>query len=763
MTFNPAQANHFVELLTQRAAIHPQRTALHCLGDAPSDNGSYSFAELDSRARAMAAQLQQTASNGDRALILLHSSIDYVSAFFGCLYAGVIAVPAYPPESMTAQHIKRVASILDNAKPTVILTHSSLVESITRTLAAMPGIQSPQILVVDSVDVRLADDWRMPIIANDGIAFLQYTSGSTATPKGVKVGHDNLLANQRAIKQGFAIGDDDVFVSWLPLYHDMGLVGSLLQPLYSGIPLALMSPRYFLERPVRWLEAVARFGGTISGGPDFAFRLCNERISEAQLEGLRLDSWRLAFCGAEPIRYSTLTTFAEKFAAIGLPSNAPYPCYGLAEATLLVSGGSPAQAARALIGDVQALAENRLQIADGGVVLVDCGQEQDGHDVAIVDPASDLVLSDGQIGEIRFAGPSVTHGYWQNSQATSETFVVASGKTWLHTGDLGFIYQGSLFITGRSKDLILIRGQNLYPQDIEQSLEEQIELLRKGRVAAFAVASDGCEGIGIAAEIGRGTQKLIPATNLFEAINEVVALSCQEPAALILLLNPGALPKTSSGKLQRCACRQGWLDGSLDYYAVQQGGQTTAIATVTAKLNVVERQVAAIWCEVLGINAVAPQQSFFALGGQSITAVQVISCLREQLGVTVEPRLFFEVPSLRDFSAVIEKAIAEADHDAAIAIPRLTETDDLTVSYGQESLWFLAQLDPCSTAYHIAGGVRISGALVLDALQQAFNGLAARHDALRSVFYAVDGQPRQRIRAPMPVSVDYHDLSGLAA
>ncbi|MCQ8129884.1 AMP-binding protein, partial [Methylomonas rivi] len=736
MTFYPAQAKNFVELLMQRAALHPQRMALHCLGDAASENGSYSFAELDQRARAVAVGLRQTVETGDRVLILLHSGIDYVAAFFGCLYAGAIAVPAFPPESAAKQHVNRIVSIVDDAQPKAILSHRALLDTINKGLAALPVKHAPQILAIDSIKPLLAGEWRMPDISQDAIAFLQYTSGSTASPKGVIVGHDNLLANQRAIKQGFAIGDDDVFVSWLPLYHDMGLVGSLLQPLYSGIPLVLMSPRYFLERPVRWLEAVSRFGGTISGGPDFAFRLCNERISEAQLQGLRLDSWRLAFCGAEPIRYDTLTTFADKFGAIGLPPTAPYPCYGLAEATLLVSGGRPEQAARALSCDPQALAEHRMQTAADGVALVDCGQVQPEHEATIVDPATDEPCADGRIGEIWFAGPSVTHGYWQNPEASAETFVAADGKTWLRTGDLGFFDQGSLFITGRSKDLILIRGQNIYPQDIEQTLENQIELLRKGRVAAFAVSIDGREGIGIAAEIGRSTQKLVPAENLFDAINEAVAQSCQEPAALILLLNPGALPKTSSGKLQRNACRQGWQDGSLDCYAVQHGGRRESVGTERAELNEFEQQIAAIWCEVLGIKAVMPQQSFFAVGGQSITAVQTIAKIRERLGVEVEPRLFFEVPSLREFAAAVAMLNAANNRDALPVIDRRTETDDLLLSFGQESLWFLSQLDPASTAYHIAGGVRIVGALDRGALQQAFDTLAARHDALRSVFYA---------------------------
>ncbi|WP_033411696.1 condensation domain-containing protein, partial [Methylosarcina fibrata] len=761
MTFNPAHSQNFVDLLVRRAERHPERIALHCIADGDGAVLSYGFADLDRRARAVAAHLQTVCAPGDRALILLHSGIDYVAAFFGCLYAGVIAVPAYPPESQAPQHLKRVASILHDAQPKLVLSHTALLDSVNAALATRCVSQRPAAIAVDQIDNAEAAAWRMPVIARDALAFLQYTSGSTASPKGVMVGHDNLLANQRAIKHGFGIHEDDVFVSWLPLYHDMGLVGSLMQPLYSGIPLALMSPRHFLERPLRWLEAVSRFGGTISGGPDFAYRLCNERIGEAQLVGLRLDSWRLAFCGAEPIRHETLASFAEKFSIAGLPASAPYPCYGLAEASLLVSGGLPGEGAHAVVYAADALAEHRAELAESGSVIVDCGRVQPEHQLAIVDLASGLECDECRIGEIRFSGPSVTHGYWQNPAATLEAFVHEDGKTWLRTGDLGFVRDGRLFVAGRVKDMILIRGQNLYPQDIEQALEEQIKLLRKGRIAAFSVNVDGREGIGIAAEIGRGTQKRVPAENLFDAINDTLAQCCQQPATLILLLNPGALPKTSSGKLQRRACYQAWREGALDVYASQWDGQRQPEQAAAEELTDFERSVAMIWREVLNVATVSAQQSFFALGGQSIAVIQAVAALSEQLGVTVEPALFFEKPKLREFAAVVEAQVNESATATVAPIAKGEQSEGLLLTYGQESLWFLMQLDPSSTAYHIAGGARIVGELDCEVLTQAFGVLALRHDALRTVFYAVDGQPRQRILPAFDVDLAYHDVREL--
>ncbi|MBM4200434.1 MAG: fatty acyl-AMP ligase, partial [Gammaproteobacteria bacterium] len=334
------QARNIVELLRQRADLHPERLALRVLADGASAESSLSYAALDQAAAALAAELQSRLAVGDRVLLALPTGTDYVTAFLGCLYAGAIAVPAHPPESSRSQFHERLRAIIEDAKPRLILTHSALVEAVAIALSPAMTAVGAEIVAVD--ELRCADAgraWQMPRLAPDAIAFLQYTSGSTSTPKGVVVGHDNLIANETAIQRGFGIGDQDAFVSWLPLYHDMGLVGGLLQPLFSGIVLNLMSPRHFLERPVRWLEAIARFGGTVSGGPDFAFRLCVDRITDAMAEGLDLSSWRVAFCGAEPVRHETMQAFAERFGGRRFNRHALYPCYGLAEATLLVTGG----------------------------------------------------------------------------------------------------------------------------------------------------------------------------------------------------------------------------------------------------------------------------------------------------------------------------------------------------------------------------------------------------------------------------------------
>ena len=552
-----------VQALQRRAALTPDRLALRFLAENPEQAVVLSYRELDQRARTIAAALQAEAEFGDRAVLLFPSGPDYVAAFFGCLYAGVIAVPAYPPESARRHHQERLLSIIADAEPRLLLTSADLRDALQQIDGA------PPLLCVDTLDSALAERWVEPTLPPEHIAFLQYTSGSTALPKGVQVSHGNLVANELLIRHGFGIdvNPDDVIVSWLPLYHDMGLIGGLLQPIFSGVPCILMSPAYFLGRPLRWLEAISQYGGTISGGPDFAYRLCSERVSESALERLDLSRWRVAYSGSEPIRLDTLERFAEKFTACGFSEDSFMASYGLAEATLFVAGTPRGTGIPALRVDDQALAQNRAEPGDGSPIM-SCGISQPEHAVLIVDPVTLEELADNAVGEVWAAGPSIARGYWRNPEASAKTFVQHAGRTWLRTGDLGFVRDGELFITGRLKDMLIVRGHNLYPQDIEQTVEREVEVVRKGRVAAFAVNQDGEEGIGIAAEISRSVQKILPPEALIKAIRQAVAEAYQEAPSVVVLLNPGALPKTSSGKLQRSACRNRLADGSLDSYAL---------------------------------------------------------------------------------------------------------------------------------------------------------------------------------------------------
>ncbi|ETK38222.1 peptide synthase [Pseudomonas fluorescens FH5] len=742
-----------VQSLQQRAAQTPDQVALRFLAESAEHSVVLSYRDLDQRARTIAAALQANAGLGERAVLLFPSGPDYVAAFFGCLYAGVIAVPAYPPESTRRHHQERLLSIISDAEPRLLLTIASLSEGLAQIENA------PKVLSVDTLEAQRADQWVEPDLKADDIAFLQYTSGSTALPKGVQVSHGNLVANEVLIRRGFGIdlNPDDVIVSWLPLYHDMGLIGGLLQPIFSGVPCVLMSPAYFLGRPLRWLEAISEYGGTISGGPDFAYRLCSERVSESALERLDLSRWRVAYSGSEPIRLDTLERFAEKFAACGFTPNNFFASYGLAEATLFVAGGTRGRGIPALRLDEQALAANRAEPGQGPAIM-SCGTSQPDHAVLIADPHTLTELPDQCVGELWATGPSIAHGYWRNPQASAKTFVQHAGRTWLRTGDLGFIRDGEVYITGRLKDLLIVRGHNLYPQDIEQTIEREVEVVRKGRVAAFAVNDQGLEGIGIAAEISRSVQKILPPEALIKAIRQAVAEACQQAPSVVVLLNPGALPKTSSGKVQRAACAIGHADGSLDSYAQFPGQQGQA--SEVALESDLQQRIAAIWCEQLQLAQVAGDDHFFLLGGNSITATQVVARLRESLGLELNLRLLFEAPTLAAFAA----AVAQLQQDGGVAqgaMHALSRQEDLPQSLAQNRLWITWQLDPHSSAYTIPGALHLRGELDEDSLRHSFQQLIQRHEALRTRFYERDGQAFQRVEATADFELPVIDLSDL--
>ncbi|VVO20933.1 non-ribosomal peptide synthetase [Pseudomonas fluorescens] len=742
-----------VHSLQRRAAQTPDQVALRFLAESAEHSVVLSYRDLDLRARTIAAALQANVDLGDRAVLLFPSGPDYVAAFFGCLYAGVIAVPAYPPESTRRHHQERLLSIISDAEPRLLLTIASLADGLAQIENA------PPVLSVDSLES--ADNWNAPDLQPDDIAFLQYTSGSTALPKGVQVSHGNLVANEVLIRRGFGIdlNPDDVIVSWLPLYHDMGLIGGLLQPIFSGVPCVLMSPAYFLGRPLRWLEAISEYGGTISGGPDFAYRLCSERVSDSALERLDLSQWRVAYSGSEPIRLDTLERFAEKFATCGFTPNNFFASYGLAEATLFVAGGTRGHGIPALRVDEKALAANRAEPGQGSAIM-SCGTHQPEHAVLIADPQTLTELPDNRVGELWASGPSIAHGYWRNPEATAKTFVQHAGRTWLRTGDLGFIRDGEVYITGRLKDLLIVRGHNLYPQDIEQTIEREVEVVRKGRVAAFAVNDQGLEGIGIAAEISRSVQKILPPEALIKAIRQTVAEAYQEAPSVVVLLNPGALPKTSSGKVQRAACALRHADGSLDSYA--QFPDLHVQVSDAALGCELQNQIAAIWCEQLHVATVAADDHFFLLGGNSITATQVVARLRETLGLELNLRMLFEAPTLEGFAA----NVAQLQQDGGVAqgaIQPLSRQEDLPQSLAQNRLWITWQLDPHSSAYTIPGALRLRGELDEDAVRLSFQHLVQRHEALRTRFYERDGQAFQRVEAKADFELQVIDLSDLPA
>ncbi len=553
-------------VLRQRVQHQPQQVGWRFLIDGETQVETLTYAELDQRARTIANRLQSENLAGERALLLYPSGLDYIAAFFGCLYAGVVAVPAYPPRPH--QRLDRVAAIAQNARSCVILTTRSLQQQIQPALVESLGFANTTWIRTDELTGDF-EEWSEPAIAPDHLAFLQYTSGSTGTPKGVMVSHANLMHNLAQIYQAFRHSPQSAGVIWLPPYHDMGLIGGILQPLYGGFPVTLMSPVIFLQKPIRWLQAISHDRATTSGAPNFAYKLCLEKTTLEQRSTLDLSSWDLAFTGAEPIQKETLERFATAFKPYGFRSTAFYSCYGLAEATLLVAGGSKGITPKSCEICADALTQNRVEIATGvqpARSLVSCGTAAE-QTLAIVHPKTLQPCANDEIGEIWVTGESVAQGYWQEPEATAQTFqaqLVGRSDRWLRTGDLGFLQAGELYITGRIKDVLIIRGRNYYPQDIEHTVAASHPSLNPLAGAAFSVDIGGTEQLAVVQEVHRSQWRSLDTESIIAAIRHTISQEYGLQVYAIQLLKPGSIPKTSSGKIQRYRCQQKFQENSLN-------------------------------------------------------------------------------------------------------------------------------------------------------------------------------------------------------
>jgi len=568
--FGPA---NLVKLVQYRAETEPHEPAFIYLTNGVDNEIVMTNADVDRQARRIAAWLQERNMFGQRVLLLYPPGLDFIVAYFGCLYAGAIAVPLYPPRRNRS--LLRIQSIADSAQAAVALTTGDVIKTVEGMLDEAPSLRNLSWLATATLDESLEEKWIVPDINRDTIAFLQYTSGSTGTPKGVILTHDNLLHNSQMIHQGFEHTRSGRGVFWLPSYHDMGLIGGIIQPLYCGRPNIIMSPLSFLQKPFRWLAAITRYKGTTSGGPNFAYDLCVRNITEEQVDELDLSSWLVAFNGAEPVLAETMEAFARKFERCGFRYEAFYPCYGLAEATLIVSGGYIKNRPIIRSLDPKELSVGRaVEVRDSRISkvvrYVSSGRRilPNGR-IAIVDPETCEECPDSIVGEIWVRSPSNAKGYWNAPEATEQTFNArlagSDEPPLLRSGDLGFIKDGELFVTGRIKDLIIVRGVNVYPQDIEMTVQKSHQNLRPLCGAAFMVKDDAelpQEHLVIVQELDR--QFKGDTDDIYSAIQKAVALEHELPVKGIVLIKSGAIPKTSSGKIQHHACHNGFLDGSLN-------------------------------------------------------------------------------------------------------------------------------------------------------------------------------------------------------
>jgi 8-amino-7-oxononanoate synthase/acyl carrier protein len=557
-----------VEMLRHRVECQPDDIAFKYLVDGETEQVDITYRELDRQARAIGAWLESRGLAGERALLLYPAGLEFIAAFFGCLYAGVIAVPVYPPRRNRS--LARIQSIADDAEAKVALTTEQVLSRVEPLIDETPHLKSLTWLATCQVPHGTEEEWKMPDVHTDTVAFLQYTSGSTGTPKGVVLNHANLIHNSALIAYSFEHTRSGLGVFWLPSYHDMGLIGGILQPLYVGRPNILMSPMSFLQKPFRWLSAISRFGGTTSGGPNFAYELCVHRIAPEQRKALDLSSWTVAFNGAEPIRPDTLDAFCKAFEPCGFRREAFYPCYGLAEATLMVSGGYAKKSPVVRGFDIEQLGANKaVELSldrPNAHAVVGCGVSMRDQKIVIADPETLTKCPPDQIGEVWVWGPSVAQGYWRQPEISEAMFAAHLKDTgegpFLRTGDLGFLHDDELFVTGRLKDLIILRGVNHYPQDIELTIANSNARLRPDAGAVFTVEADGREQLVVIHEIERRKQGNLG--SVFNAIRRAVSAEHDLALDAIVLIKAGTVPKTSSGKIRRRACRDAYLDGSLE-------------------------------------------------------------------------------------------------------------------------------------------------------------------------------------------------------
>ncbi|WP_017293948.1 hybrid fatty acyl-AMP ligase/type I polyketide synthase [Geminocystis herdmanii] len=683
--------SNFVNLLQERAVSQPDKVIFTFLGDGEAQTESLTYQQLDSQAKAIAQHLSRTAKNllghqvqGERALLLYQPGLEFITAFLGCLYAGIIATPAYPPRQNRS--FARLDTIIKDAGAVFALTTESLKQKIEQKLTKHNNITC---IPTDNIPLDFGKNWQQsPYIQEDNLAFLQYTSGSTGAPKGVMVSHGNLIHNSHLIRTCFNIDSSDTCFSWLPPYHDMGLIGGILQPIYGGISTIVMPPVSFLQRPLRWLKGISKYKVTTTGGPNFAYEMCVNSITEKQKADLDLSSWKLAFSGAEPVRAETIARFSEYFADCGFKQEIFYPCYGMAETTLMVSGGNKHQPPVVKTLSAEALRQNSIVILEDNSsdtqVLVSSGKVASELESLIVNPDTLEVCEDNQVGEIWVKGASVTQGYWQKEEATNNIFhaYTKDGKgAFLRTGDLGFISEGELFVTGRLKDLIIIRGRNHYPQDIEESVAFCHEALNSESGAAFAVEIEQDEHLVITFELKRTflnkiSQDETLKQQIFTEIRNSISLNHELQVYSIVLLKTGSIPKTSSGKITRYACRQGFLDGSLDIVAIWKKGEEEKQPPSIPPINGGSRQedrktgrqadnllishsVSNIqgWlkeniAQRIGVKAsqVDTYQPFINYGLDSLQAVRLTGELEDWLDCRLSPTLIYDYPNIAELS-----------------------------------------------------------------------------------------------------------------
>jgi acyl-CoA synthetase (AMP-forming)/AMP-acid ligase II len=767
----PTDVTTVVELLQARAEHQPDRVGYVFLADGETDEHPLTYGRADARARAVAASLRAaSAVPGDRVLLVLPPGLDYITALFGCLYAGVVAVPVYPPDPVNLDRaLPRLTAIVRDAEPVAALTIAPLLGFLDVVTERAPALGGLRWLAVDEADG--ADDPHdargLVPVKPDTTALLQYTSGSTAAPKGVLLSHGNLLHNSSVIERLFDTTPESRGLVWLPPYHDMGLIGGLIQPLYAGFPVTLMSPLHFLEDPLRWLRAIDRHRITASGGPNFAYQVCVRRADPEQVATLDLSSWRLAFNGAEPIRPETLVRFAETFAPAGFRPEAFLPCYGLAEATLIVSGRRPLAEVHV---DRTALEQHRVVRSDDAtaVRLANCGPGVDGQLIAIIDPATSVACPDDRVGEIWVSGPSVAQGYWRRPEDTDRVFHAridgGDERAFLRTGDLGFRLDGQLVVTGRLKDLLIVRGQNHYPQDIELTAERADPVLRPGGAAAF-VLNDNDDEIVLVHEVRRQAD-VVDVDGVAGRIRQAVAQAHGLQVHVVALIRPGGLPKTPSGKVQRRLCRARFLAAELPEIGRSAATPPVPGTPLDGRAGRLEDYLRTQIAAVGGIGPLDRHQALLAAGLDSLAVLQLKHSVESDLALQLPVAAILAGASLADLvDRLVDQIGATPIGQPGRAGPQDGAGAEVVapVTHGQRWMWLMQQFEPERTTYNIAMALRALSPVDGAALRRALDTIVSRHPILRTTFPVLGGEPVMLVRPDGVAAYRTHDAGSLDA
>ncbi|MFI8460808.1 amino acid adenylation domain-containing protein [Kitasatospora sp. NPDC085464] len=765
---------NWIDVVAGAAARCPDKPAFEYGGE-QADRLTY--AELDRRARAIAANLQRLGYTDKPVLLVQPPGLDFLATFLGCLYARVIAAPASVP-SGPRRGVDRLAGMARDSGAVAVLTTRRVLARLATLTAGAGELAALPLVPADEFPTADAAGWERPSVGPGTTAFLQYTSGSTAEPRGVVVTNGNLLHNSRLIRRAFGTSGETRAVSWLPLYHDMGLIGGALQTIFSGATCTLMAPSAFARDPLEWIREISRTRSTVSGGPNSAFDLCANRAAEAtDLASLDLSSWKVAFTGAEPVNADTMRRFTRAFAPYGFRAEAWTPCYGLAEASLMVASTSHDESPVVELVDPASLAQGRPEPADGphAQAVVGAGRVCAGQRLEIVDPATGTPKADGEVGEIWLTGPSVAQGYWGRPEESARTFDAAlSGEPatrFLRTGDLGYLRGGQLFVTGRAKDVIIVRGANHYPQDIERTAQSAHPALDGLGGAAFTVDQDGGQRLVVVHEVPRHhpAEELAGLAGLIRA---AVVREHELAVHAVALIRAGLLPRTSSGKVQRFACRDGYRAGELALLAHDTGGlpafgpRSADTVPVDPAADPVRAQLAL----VTGRHDLPVDVPLIQLGLDSLSAVELSHRLEKALGMTLQSvdlfsRSIAELTELAAATAAADTApaaTAPADASNGPAADRAPQSGDFPLSFNQRGIWLSEQLAPGSPAYLISAAARVHGPVDPAALRRALDRLADRHAALRTTFPMVDGTPVQRVHGCLSPVLTCQDATGWA-